>query len=158
LKKKARAFNNAARTCPFLMLTDLDKCECPATLIGDWLDCPKHKNFLFRVAVREIEAWLLGDAYGFSTFFGIRYDQVNSHPESLPNPKEELLRLAFSSPRRNLRDAVVVEEEHQFYQGPDYNGALSTFVSGDWDLKVASKCCPSLKRCLAALARFETGD
>jgi hypothetical protein len=58
LKRQVRAFNNAAKRCPFLLLTDLDQTDCPPQLIADWLDVPRQLDFLLRVAVREVESWL----------------------------------------------------------------------------------------------------
>ncbi|HEX9971235.1 MAG TPA: hypothetical protein VGD14_04115 [bacterium] len=59
LKTKIQGFNNAARVTPFLVLTDLDQVECAPILIKEWLPVPKHPNLLFRVAVREVESWVL---------------------------------------------------------------------------------------------------
>ena len=72
LKRQAPAFNNAAKGCPFLLLADLDLSPCPPQLIKDWLGRPKHPHFLLRVAVREVESWLLGDPVGLKTFLGLR--------------------------------------------------------------------------------------
>jgi len=36
-----------------------------------WLPYPKHPNLLFRVAVKEVEAWLLAHRAAFATFLGI---------------------------------------------------------------------------------------
>src|SRR2546429_1384171 len=58
LKRTINGFNNAAKGIPFLVGTDLDTYECPAALIGAWLQTPKHHNLLVRVAVREAEAWV----------------------------------------------------------------------------------------------------
>ena len=66
LKKTIRGWNAAAKGKPFLLVTDLDSATCPNQLIEDWLPVPKHENLLFRVAVREIEAWLLADAKGLA--------------------------------------------------------------------------------------------
>ncbi|MDF2210039.1 hypothetical protein L1F28_15070 [Arthrospira platensis NCB002] len=42
----------------YLVLTDLDKSECPLAIINEWLKSqPKHPNLLFRVAVKEVESW-----------------------------------------------------------------------------------------------------
>ena len=59
LKKKIKGFNQVAKGIPFFVLTDLDQTDCPPLLIGKWLSIPKHENLLFRIAVREIESWLL---------------------------------------------------------------------------------------------------
>src|SRR5262245_30969280 len=55
IKRMIRAFNNAARGMPHLVITDLDDAECAAALRDSWLPFPRHHNLLFRVAVREIE-------------------------------------------------------------------------------------------------------
>src|ERR1044071_4432659 len=68
IKRTISGFNNAAKGTPFLVLTDLDTYECPAALVADWLKVPKHSNLLFRVAVTEVEAWLLADRNGIAAF------------------------------------------------------------------------------------------
>lgn len=157
LKKQAHAFNNAAKGCPFLLLTDLDQHACPPELIGAWLTRPQHDHFLLRVAVREIEGWLLGDASGLGAFLGLRKSLAIPDPEALTDPKQELLRAALRCPRRLTRDALVWrdEESGRLLQGPDYNGTLARFVSGSWDINVARRKCRSLDKLLAALARLE---
>jgi len=79
--------NNGAKGIPFLVGTDLDTYECPATLIGDWLRYPKHHNLLISVAVREAEAWVLADRSGFASFLGISISNIPVEVETLPNPK-----------------------------------------------------------------------
>ena len=59
LRKTIQGFNNAAKGIPFAVLTDLDRYPCPMALIADWLRVPRHSNLLFRVAVHEVEAWIL---------------------------------------------------------------------------------------------------
>ena len=59
LRRTIPGWNRAARTAPFVVLTDLDRCPCPPDLIGDWLKEPRHPNLMLRVAVREVESWLL---------------------------------------------------------------------------------------------------
>src|SRR5688500_3382606 len=62
LKSRMGSFCDIAKYQPVLLFTDLDRVKCPSTLIAKWsgaLTLPE--NFLFRVAVREIESWLLAD-------------------------------------------------------------------------------------------------
>lgn len=157
LKRQAPAFNNAAKRCPFLLLTDLDKCPCPPQLIEDWLGRPKHPHFLLRVAVREVESWLLGDPTGLKTFLGLRMPVVLPNPEQLADPKQELLKLALNSPRRAMRDALVWKDESsgRLFQGPDYNATLARFVAKEWDIAGARNACRSLDRLFLALERIE---
>lgn len=59
LKKILPGLNHAAKGVPYLVLTDLDDAECPLALISNWLSQPKHPNLIFRVAIKEVEAWVL---------------------------------------------------------------------------------------------------
>lgn len=157
LKKQAVAFNNAAKGCPFLLLTDLDQHECPPELITDWLDPPKHAHFLLRVAVREVESWLLGDLAGLGAFLGIRKLPTIPNPEAVSDPKQQLLKLAMRCPSRQTRDALVWRDHSsgRHYQGPDYNGTLARYVASHWDLRAARRSCRSLERFWGALGRLE---
>jgi len=69
LKKKVRNYQMMAGFgYPVLLITDLDRAECPPSLRRLWIDTQPHETFLFRVAVREIEAWLLADRDGIARF------------------------------------------------------------------------------------------
>lgn len=158
LKKQAGAFNNAARAGPFLLLTDLDQYSCPPELVSVWLSGkPKHDCFLLRVAVREVESWLLGDLAHLKSFLHVKNAPAIPTPEALPDPKRELLRLALRGRVRQKREALVWRDASsgRLFQGPDYNGTLAHFVTNQWDLAAARKACPSLARLFAALHRLE---
>jgi hypothetical protein len=158
LKTKAGAFNNAARACPFLLLTDLDNHGCPPELVTEWLSGqPKHDSFLFRVAVREVESWLLGDMANLKSFLHVRGAPTLAAPEALQDPKQELLRLSVRSRVRQTRDALVWRDKNsgRLLQGPDYNGTLARFVAAQWNITTARRACPSLTRLFIALQRLE---
>jgi hypothetical protein len=157
LRRNIRAFNNMAKGCPVFLLTDLDKYSCPPELITNWIAHPLHQNLLFRVAVREVESWLLGDGDGLSNFLRLKKPIKIANPEDLSDPKEELLKHAQKSPTRQIRDALVWRDDKsgRLYQGPDYNGTLGKFVIGHWDVVSARGHCPSLDRLFAALQRLE---
>ncbi len=157
LKKQTLAFNNAAKGCPFLLLTDLDKYACPPELLADWLPVEKQRFFLLRVAVREVESWLLGDALGLGRFLRLRASPAVSDPESLQDPKQEVLACAYRSPNRIMRESLVWRDEGsgRLYQGPDYNGTLSRFVKGSWNLSAAKRKCRSLAKLCKAVERLE---
>lgn len=155
LKRGIGGFNNAAKGVPFLVLADLDSAECAPVLIRDCLRAPAHKNLLFRVAVREVEAWLLAHRTAFASFLGIRSDLLPPSPDDLANPKELLIGLARRSRRRRLREAIVPGMGSTAKIGPDYNAALSAFVESDWDVKEAQRRSPSLGRAAKAIAEFK---
>jgi len=156
LKKHCSALNNLAKACPVLLLTDLDSRSCAPELLEDWLDRPRHPDFLLRVAVREVEAWLLASDKEIGKFLRVRKILNFSDPEALPDPKIDLLKLAEKSPRRVLRESIVRRDSGgNLRQGPAYNSTLADFVNKYWDLEIACSKCPSLRRMLIALSTFE---
>lgn len=158
LKRQAPAFNNAAKAYPFILLTDLDQHGCPPELVTTWLaGRPKHHSFLFRVAVREVESWLLGDMVRLRSFLRLRSVPAVPAPEALLDPKQELLRLSLRSRVRRMREAIVWRDDKsgRLFQGPDYNGALGEFVTKHWNPSAARSACPSLERLFSALQELE---
>lgn len=156
LKKRCEAFNNAAKASPVLMLTDLDAATCAPGLLAEWLVHPRHPDFLFRVAVREVEAWVLACDQQFTSFLGVRKKIRFPAPEALRDPKATLLELGAMSPRRDLREAITRRDSSgTLRQGPAYNSTLAEFLNQHWDLEIATGKCPSLRRMLAALASLE---
>ena len=129
LKKTINGFNNAAKGTPFFVLTDLDSCECAPALIDDWLNAAKHKNLIFRVAVREVESWLLADRSSFSKFLGISQNLVPVTPDDEQDPKQCIINLAKKSRRSNLRDAIVPPPLSTAKIGPNYNVKLIQFLN-----------------------------
>ncbi len=155
LKKKIRGFNNAAKGTPFLVLTDLDKSECPPVLIKQWLSEPKHPNLLFRIAVREVESWLLAHHDALSKFLGIRKGSIPLDVDAVDDPKQLLIDLTRKSRYRPLREAIVPSPGSTAKVGPDYNGRLISFVKSHWKVPVAMRCSPSLKRTVHAVSNFK---
>jgi hypothetical protein len=155
LRRTVAGWNRAAQGRPFIVLADLDNHTCPRALIDEWLPQPQHPNLLFRVAVREVEAWLLADSKNLSLFLGVREDAIPVDPESLQDPKRALIELARSSRSSSVRDRIVPKRGSTAKQGPDYNGCLGGFVTTHWDFRVATKRSPSLARAVKTLTKFK---
>ena len=90
LQRTVPGWNRAAKGIPFVVLTDLDECECPARLIANWLSVPRHPNLLLRVAVREVEAWPLPDRANLARYLAVREDAIPTDSEGLADPKATL--------------------------------------------------------------------
>jgi hypothetical protein len=155
LQRVIGGFNNAAKGTPFLVLTDLDKYQCPATLMADWLNVPKHPNLLLRVAVTEVEAWLLADRQGIAAFLGVKPDLVPLSIEQLPNPKQTLVNLACTSRKREIKKDICPGENSTRKVGPNYNPQLVAFVERKWDLVAARANSESLNRLIDRLENFQ---
>lgn len=154
IKDKICGFNNAARGTPFLVLADLEA-ECPPAQIKAWLPVPKHPNLLFRIAVREVESWLMADGKGFASFLGIRRSLIPSNVDEIHDPKQCLIALAKESRKRELCQAIVPPPNSTAKVGPDYNGRLSSFVFNIWNIVEARKNSVSLRRTLDAINSFQ---
>lgn len=155
LKKNIASFNNAAKGIPFVVLTDLDASECPPALIREWLPYPKHHNLLFRIAVREVEAWLLADRKGSAGYLGIAIESIPLDVESIKDPKQALIELTKKSIKRRIRESIVPGSKSGARQGPDYNGALITFVNEFWNITVAKENSVSLKKTVKSVIDFK---
>jgi hypothetical protein len=159
LKKKAPSYNHMGKNgFPVLMLTDLDTAPCPSGKIHEWLGRKPNRGFLFRICVREVEAWLLADRVAMAAFLKIKEETVPIAPETLPDPKASFIKLAQRAPRK-IRVGLTPQGSAPI--GPEYNYLLSGFISESWCISRAADRAPSLKRArkrveeLAALVGLE---
>jgi hypothetical protein len=154
--KRISAYNRAAKAVPFFILADLDrdKGACAPQLRKAWLPHGTNPLLLFRIAVPQVEAWLLADQEGVATFLGIAPDLVPLAPEALPDPKATLIKLAKHSPKAFLRRALLPAPGSDARLGPGYNIQLSRFAQSTWNLSRARRASVSLDRAIKALDRF----
>jgi hypothetical protein len=155
IRKKIKGLNAAAKGVPYLVLTDLDTHQCAPILIREWLGAPKHPNLLFRVAVREVEAWLLGCRKAFAAFLGVPENRIPPNVDEIQDPKRFLVNLARRSRKGYIRRDIVPQDGSTAKVGPDYNGRLTSYVVGLWDPAVAKERSPSLQKAIRVLDAFE---
>lgn len=152
LQANINKFVAMARYRPTLVLTDLDARVCAPGLIEDWcgsVDLPPR--FCFRVAEREVEAWLLADRVEFARHLGVSVKSIPRTPDTLADPKQTIIHLAQRG-SREARRSIVPDRGSASLQGFDYNMFLSRFVRETWDLGRAAQNSPSLARARRALA------
>jgi len=155
IKKNISGFNRAARGRPFFVLTDLDQYECAPDLIREWLQEPMTANFVFRVAVREVEAWLLADRDGIADFLGVSVQSIPLDAEDIDDPKLLIIQLGRTSRRRDIRADIAPPTGSTAKQGPDYNARLQSFVMTTWSVDAACSRSDSLFRAVRRLRTFE---
>ncbi|MBT8420537.1 MAG: hypothetical protein KJO08_06710 [Gammaproteobacteria bacterium] len=157
LKKRAREFNKTAKNFPVFLLTDQDSpAHCPPGIIDKWLRCPRNEGFIFRVAVIEIESWVMADRKAFASFIGVNQSKIPENPDILEKPKEFVLNLVRKHGKRNLRDPLLPTRGSTAHIGPEYNAVMGEFVYQQWDIQRASGASPSLKRAIFAIQRFKS--
>lgn len=157
LRNKAPAYNNAARHAPWFVLVDLDSDEsCAPLLVRKWIPTPAA-HLCFRVAVREVETWLIADREGLAAFLGVANARIPRDVESLRDPKQEMVNLASSSRRREIREDMVPRAGSGRIVGPAYSSRLIEFVTAHWNPAMAATNSDSLGRALRGLARLEEG-
>lgn len=155
IKRKLRGFNNAARGMSYLILVDLDaEYECPPTLLRDWFNYDKHPNLHFRIAVKEVESWLLASRSAFSSYLGVSINEIPEISDQIQCPKELLLKIASKSRKKSVRDDIVPPIRSTARVGPNYNARLIEFINQRWDYREAIRFSESLGRTLEYLKKM----
>lgn len=158
LRAKITGYNNAARHAPWMVLVDLDQDhECAPPLLDAWLPEPSPL-LCFRVAVHEVEAWLLADAEHLANFLRIPRNTVPANPDELLNPKATMVNLARSSRNKAVREDMIPRQESGRQVGPAYSSRLIEFVCSSWHPDSAARRSDSLRRALLGLRRLAGGN
>jgi hypothetical protein len=146
LRERIAGFNHDARFRPWIVVVDLDREECPAALVADWLPRPAEL-MCFRVAVRELESWLLADAEALAGFLGIRKILIPAGPDQLADPKQVLVSLGSKARKAEVRRDLVPRPASGRSIGPGYTSRMLEFVQDHWRPAVAEINSNSLRRC-----------
>jgi hypothetical protein len=154
LRRRATNFVAMADKAPVVLLTDLDVRNCASELKLDWFgERALPEALKFRVAVREVEAWLLADRRGFASYLGISEARVPREPEAIADPKQAIVRLAARA-RREIRDAICPEPRSKSKQGLGYNSTLVPFVSDRWSVSYAADHSRSLSKAISRIGEL----
>ena len=152
LRSKMDSWYAIATLKPILLITDLDTYPCPVALRAAWIGHREpNTNLVFRIAVREIEAWLLADHVALRTLIGSR-GTLPPEPDLLTDPKQFLLRLVAKRASRKIRDDLVANAGAVASQGIGYNSRLSQLVASEWNPARAEFRSESLRRARSQIA------
>jgi len=151
LHQRIGGYNDAARIAPWIVLVDLNfEADCAPPLRAAWLPNPAQ-NMCFRVAVREVESWLLADRERLAQFLGVATHQVPRDPEELDDPKDTVIQVARRSRRREIREDMAPRGGTGRVIGPAYTSRLVEFVGSRWRPQVAARSSESLRRAIRCL-------
>lgn len=155
LQQKASSLNLTAKGFPVFMLTDQDVPErCPPHLLDTWIPGQRNPEFFFRVAVMEVESWVLADRSGIATLLSIPLHRIPQRTDEILRPKEFLVSLARLSRKTQVREEIVPLFGATSKVGPGYNLRLGEFVRTRWNIQRASAVSASLRRTVARLGDF----
>lgn len=154
LRSRIPNFCEMAKRNAILLITDLDTGNCARSLVDEWL-CHRRKPelLLFRVAVHEIESWLLADHAAMKRLLGKGATKLPARPDELNDPKQVLLRCASRAPREVRKD-LLADKNAFASQGLGYNRRLCALVREDWNPVEAALRSDSLRRARLRLRRF----
>ena len=122
-------------------------------LISEYLPDPAPL-MCFRVAVREIESWLLADRDNLATFLSVPESEFPPNPETLDDPKRGMIELAKKSRNRAIREDMLPRPGSGRAIGPAYPSRLIEFATRHWKPEVATNRCESLRRCWQRLTEL----
>jgi hypothetical protein len=149
LRSKMDSWYQMAQYQVMIVLTDLDQANCLLAFRDQWLKQPVPDNLLFRIAVREVESWVLADHVALRRLIGAN-GVLPRRPDDLADPKQELLRLAKGAPKLIRNDLVKVIDGN-VGQGLAYNARLTAWACTEWCPIRAETRSPSLARARARL-------
>lgn len=147
LKERIGGYNAAASHSPWVVFVDLDHdADCAPELRKTWLPDPS-RLMCFRVAVREVESWLLADRERIAPFLGVSPVHVPLDPDCLDDPKQRLIEIARRSHRRAVREDMAPRPGSGRSEGPAYASRIIEFTASLWRSEVAAVYSDSLHRC-----------
>jgi hypothetical protein len=157
LEKNFEKYCQRARREAVLLIVDMDRSSvrhpCPSVLIDEW--AKGHgipPKMFFRVAVHEIESWLMADHEAMQILIGHNV-KLPPNPDALVDPKMVLLNM-LKQVKRHLRDGVVRVHGSNVSQGVAYNAVLGKLVDEHWSPERAAQKSESLSRAFSRLREF----
>lgn len=152
IRLRMKGFNDVSHVLPHFIITDLDNTPCAAELISKWIDFQMSDRLLFRIAVREVEAWLLADRKNFAKFFGVPVNKIPLHVEQLSDPKEFVINLARKSRKKGIREDIIPEGTSKV--GAGYNLRMEEFIHFHWNFNEALQSSKSLEKAVLRIKEF----
>lgn len=153
LDRAIPSYLQMTRAHKVFLLRDLDRDACAPNLrkrLGiDGAVVPA--NIVFRVPVRQVEAWLLADREGFARHFRVAVSKLPRDPEGLDDAKAAVLEAVRHSTSSSIREGMLPRQGFSGRTGAEYPAHLVEFVRHDWNPERARLVSDSLDRCLRAL-------
>ncbi len=158
LLRKLPEYNRTAAVLDWLVIVDLDNdAGCAPEYLSIILPNARSKMIL-RIAVREVEAWLMADRERMATFLSAGLNRVPLEPDADPEPKQTIINLASRYANQERRQGMVPRHDSGAKVGEGYATHIIEFVHEKWRLEAARGHSDSLDRCLKALEYLRGTD
>ena len=150
IQQKVSGF--ASAKSPILILVDFmdTGAACAPEIVGSWLPSA-HELCVFRVAVRELESWLMADRNTFAEFAHIALAKVPLQPDGITDPKQTLINLSRHSRSSKIRNGMVPARGTSASEGVSYTPLLTAYCRNHWRPDIAAEASPSLSKALTRL-------
>lgn len=151
--EKLPGYLNAARFSGWVLVRDLDHdAPCAPDLVASIaLQLPPYAAL--RIAVRDMESWLLADHQAIATALAIPEHRVPTDPDLEDSSKATLVNLARSSSSRTVRSDLVPSPGNSSKVGRGYLSFIDEFAL-EWDPDRAAGRSESLRRALQGIRRL----
>jgi hypothetical protein len=148
IQAKLRSLNQAAPGIRIVAIADRDSAQkCPIEMIQAWLGgANQHPNLVVRMAEMEVESWIMADREAIASFLEVPLNRVPQFPDSIIDPKQELVTIARLSRSRAIREQMCPAPGASSVVGPSYNGVIESFIRENWRPGNALRHSPSLRR------------
>jgi len=154
ISSRINGFIRAAQYVPFVIVMDSDVDACAQRVLLRLNLIERPPNCIIRIAVHEVESWLLADTKGIASFLGIPSRLIPAQTDHILHPKEFIIEKVRKYGKRSLRTEIVPADGSTATQGPMYNDILSQFVLKRWNIHDACNKSESLLRAVRNIKRF----
>jgi hypothetical protein len=109
-----------------------------------------------RIAVRQIESWLLADRAAIAPFLKVPLARIPNNIEEILDSKRAVVDLAAQSKSKNIRVAMVPAASSGASEGPEFSAFMTDFALNHWRPDVAAQLedGSSLNRAIRCLRRL----
>jgi len=143
-------YNRSAKGSPWLILRDLNSDAICAAEFLKGQPSPS-KWMCFRIAVRELESWLMADRNGFADFFDVPIGLLPEEPDNENDPTQTLVNVTRRSRSASIRRRMIPKNGMHTSVGMLYEATIIEFAEQHWSLVRASSRSDSLRRARKAL-------
>jgi hypothetical protein len=144
----------ARRGTPIAILRDLDDdAPCAGDLVQKLVRNRPHLLFL-RIAVVELEAWLVAERDAFAKHIGVSIGRLPREPERAGKIRPLILTDAAHSKIRDVRVGFPPTESSGLPFGSEYISYMTRFIQDVWTPSRAAENAPSLARALLRLRDY----